>query len=115
MLRSGPDVYFVVARDDVLLGFSMLRGLDEGYEVPALGIFVDHLNQGRGIGRRLMTWTIEEARLLDCPAVRLSVYASNHSALALYRSLGFAEQERETIDRGGYPDEKIVMLLDLRC
>jgi [ribosomal protein S18]-alanine N-acetyltransferase len=103
----------MAARGEDVLGFSMLRGFDEGYEIPSFGIFVDHESHGQGIGRRLTAWTIEQARRRGCPAVRLTVYADNAAALGLYASLGFREQERGQVERKGQPAEKIVMRLEL--
>jgi ribosomal protein S18 acetylase RimI-like enzyme len=107
------DGYYLVARGEDLLGFSMLRGFDEGYEVPSFGVFVDHASQAQGVGRRLTAWTIERARLQGCPAVRLSVYADNTAARGIYDSLGFREQERQLVERRGRQEEKIVMRLEL--
>jgi ribosomal-protein-alanine N-acetyltransferase len=112
-LAPRQDDYYAVACGEELLGLSMLRGFDEGYEIPSFGIFIDHASQRRGIGRRLTVWTIDQARLRGCPAVRLSVYADNAGARGLYASLGFREQERLTVEHGGRPAEKIVMRLDL--
>jgi ribosomal protein S18 acetylase RimI-like enzyme len=61
----------------------------------------------------LTVWTVEQARLRGCAAVRLTVYAGNLPALGLYQSLGFVEQERQSVVRAGRPDEKVVMRLDL--
>ncbi len=98
------DRYYLALRGQDLLGFSMLRGFDEGYEVPSFGIFVDHASQAKGVGRRLTAWTIERARLQGCPAVRLSVYADNSAARGIYDSLGFREQERQLVERAGRQD-----------
>lgn len=111
-LTGGKDSYYLAIGAEGPVGFSMLRGFDAGYAIPSFGIFVDRESHGIGIGRRLTGWTVEQARSRGCPAVRLSVYASNDAAFALYASLGFRERERETVERGGRPDEKIVMLLE---
>lgn len=111
--HSGKDGYFVGVEGDAAVGLSMLRGLDEGFEVPSFGIFVDSSAQGRGIGRRLTEWTVGEARRRGAPAIRLSVYASNAPAVALYASLGFVETGREELLRGGVSDQRIVMRLGL--
>lgn len=105
--------YGAVAGDGRILGMTMLRGWDEGYEIPSFGTFVDHELHGRGIGSRLLDETIAAARELGAPKVRLSVYASNAGAERLYRSRGFAETERTAVDRGGSADERVVMVLDL--
>ncbi len=112
-LKPGRDLYFAALAGEELVGFSMLRGFEEGYAVPSFGIFVDEAHQGRGLGRRLTEWTVDRARERGCPAVRLSVYTSNPTAHALYESLGFAERERSKLLRDGRTDEKIVMSLEL--
>jgi ribosomal protein S18 acetylase RimI-like enzyme len=106
------DAYFVFADVDRLVGFSMLRGADEGYEVPSFGILIDRAARGRGLGRRLTVRTIAAARELGAPGVRLSVYGENRSAIRLYESLGFVERERHAVDRRGRTSEKLIMRLD---
>lgn len=112
-LEPRQDVYYLATRGEDVLGLSMLRGFDESYEIPSFGIFVDHERHGQGIGRRFTVWTVEQARRLGCPAVRLTVYADNATALGLYASLGFREHERGQVQRKGQPAEKIVMRLEL--
>lgn len=112
-LEPRQDGYYAAARADRLVGLSMLRGFDEGYAIPSFGIFVDYQVHGQGVGRMLTAWTIEAARRRGCPSVRLSVYSTNLVAYDLYASLGFVEHERQTVDRGEGPEEKIVMCLSL--
>ncbi len=106
------DAYFgAFGSDGVVVGFSMLRGRDEGYEVPSLGIFVDRAEQGAGIGAWLLDETLAAADSAGAPAVRLSVYADNQGAQRLYRSRGFAESERATVRRAdGSERVRIVMV-----
>jgi ribosomal protein S18 acetylase RimI-like enzyme len=112
-LQSHQDEFYVATSAGRLVGFSMLRGFDEGYVIPSFGIFVDHEAHGQGVGRALTAWTIEAARRRGCPSVRLSVHAANVVALSLYSSLGFVEQERLGVDRAAGSEEKIVMCLSL--
>jgi ribosomal protein S18 acetylase RimI-like enzyme len=111
-LARRKDAFYLAFEGELLLGFSMLRGFDEGYEIPSFGIFVDRASHGRGIGRALTAWTVEQARLRGCAAVRLTVYARNLPARRLYESLGFVEQERQGVVCAGQSDEKVVMRLD---
>jgi ribosomal-protein-alanine N-acetyltransferase len=112
-LEPRRDAYFVASLQGGLVAMSMLRGFDEGFEVPSFGIFVDHGHHGEGIGHRLTAWTVDEAHRRGYPAVRLSVYASNAGALHIYRSLGFSEQQRDLVTRAGVQDEKILMTKSL--
>jgi perosamine synthetase len=108
--EPGRDRYFGVRLGDRLVGFSMLRGWNEGFEIPSFGVFVDAAHHARGIGRALTAHTVEQARLLGCRSVRLSVYAGNVAALRLYAALGFRERSRDPLPGGR---ERVVMELEL--
>jgi GNAT superfamily N-acetyltransferase len=107
-----PDRYYICILNDKVVGFSMLRGWEEGYSIPSFGMFIDHRFQGRGIGKVLMNLTIEEARKLGCLQMRLSVYANNLSARKIYHYAGFIETERSKIEND--LDYKIIMIKDLK-
>jgi ribosomal protein S18 acetylase RimI-like enzyme len=107
------DRYYVAMHRGQAIAMSMLRGFDEGYDVPSFGIFVDHAHHGMGIGRNLTTWTVEQALSRGCQSIRLSLYSKNLAARRLYESLGFVEQSREPVEHGDQAEEKIVMTLDL--
>jgi ribosomal protein S18 acetylase RimI-like enzyme len=88
----------------------MLRGWDEGFVVPSFGIAVDARWHGRGLGTRMSAWTVEQARALGAPSVRLTVYTDNPGARRIYERLGFAERERRA---PAGERESVVMALDL--
>ena len=107
------DRYYGAFDGKRLVGLSMLRGWDEGYDVPSFGIVIDHHAHNRGLGGRLTAFTVDAARALDAPSVRLTVFASNGPGVHVYSRLGFVERSRAPVDVAGQPDEKIVMTLDL--
>lgn len=86
---EGRDLYYVAAAGDAVSAYGLLRGWDEGYEVPSLGIAIHPALRGRGLARPFMHFLHAAARLRGAPRVRLKVYADNGTALALYRSLGY--------------------------
>jgi ribosomal protein S18 acetylase RimI-like enzyme len=49
--------------------------------------------RGSGLGRALMELAIEQARARGCRRIELDVNDNNEAALALYRSLGFGNQD----------------------
>ena len=53
--RRSSDVYMVATTGGDLIGYGMLRGWEEGYEVPSLGIAVHPEHRHRGVGRALMS------------------------------------------------------------
>jgi ribosomal protein S18 acetylase RimI-like enzyme len=108
------DHYYVGLKGKSIVGFYMLRGWGEGYAIPSFGVFVDYRYHRRGLGRQFTEHAVAEARRFNCPAVRLSVYESNVSAVRLYNSLGFQEIKREPTLESGVPDTKIVMMKELR-
>lgn len=107
------DRFYIAFLEDTAVGFSMLRGWDEGYNVPSFGIFIDFRFHGRGLGSLVLEQTIEEARKAGCEKMRLSVYANNPAALAMYIHKGFIETERVDTMHLGHPDQKIIMIKGL--
>lgn len=103
------DRFYLMRLDGRVVGMCMLRGWDEGYEVPSFGVLIDREWRGRGIGRFLTRFSVAEAERLDCPAIRLSVYADNEPARTIYESEGFEEVERSQVTVQGEQRERIVM------
>lgn len=85
------DEYVVVTagRQGPVVAYGMLRGWEEGFQVPSLGIAVDRQWRGLGLGRRLVSHLHALAASREAPAVRLTVYRANAAAVALYRSCGY--------------------------
>src|ERR1700722_17301529 len=66
------DCYCVAFLDNVMVGLVMLRGWDEGYDIPSFGLFVDHRYHGLGLGRMLTDYAMIEAKRRGCAKVRLT-------------------------------------------
>ncbi|MBA3321642.1 MAG: GNAT family N-acetyltransferase [Pyrinomonadaceae bacterium] len=107
------DRYYGASLEGKMIGLSMLRGWDEGYSVPSFGIIVDHRFHNLGVGSRMLDFTIEQARVLGCSRVRLTVYSSNSPAVRLYKTRGFVECARENVVLMSKPDERVEMILEL--
>jgi ribosomal protein S18 acetylase RimI-like enzyme len=103
--KGGRDAYALLVEDGRAVAYGMLRGWDEGYAVPSLGIAVRTSAQGRGLGRMMMAHLHAEARRRGATVVRLRVHPDNATARRLYESLGYVYAGEE---RG-----ELVMLLDL--
>jgi ribosomal protein S18 acetylase RimI-like enzyme len=103
---SGRDVYAILMNDHAAVAYGMLRGWDEGYETPSLGIAVRRTARGKGFGRRMMNHLHAEARRRGAEQVRLRVHPENVAARRLYESLGYIDAGEE---RG-----ELVMVVDLR-
>ena len=85
----GRDLYYVAAHTDAVLAYGLLRGWDEGYAVPSLGIAVHPNARGIGLARAFMVFLHSAAALNGASRVRLKVYPNNAPARRLYESLGY--------------------------
>jgi ribosomal protein S18 acetylase RimI-like enzyme len=86
---TGRDLYHGLRVDADFVGYCMLRGWDEGYSVPFLGIFVASELRGTGAAKLLMLHLHAAAKLSGASEIRLKVYRENAIALRLYRALGY--------------------------
>jgi ribosomal protein S18 acetylase RimI-like enzyme len=102
----GRDVYLVGSVGAELIAYGMLRGWDEGYVVPSLGIAVRTSHVRHGHGRAMMSALHAVARSRGASAVRLRVAPGNRGARRLYAALGYEDIGEEREER--------VMLLRLR-
>jgi ribosomal protein S18 acetylase RimI-like enzyme len=96
--QKSKDKYIVVLKDGQPIGYGMLRGWDEGFETPSLGIYVDPEFRGVGIAKLLMTHLHTIAKLSKATRVRLKVYKDNIPALQLYKKLGYVFDEGLEVD-----------------
>jgi ribosomal protein S18 acetylase RimI-like enzyme len=86
---GGRDVYAVLRDGDEVVAYGMLRGWDEGFDVPSLGLAAHPDARGRGGARLLAERLHEEARARGATSVRLTVYPDNAPARRLYEQLGY--------------------------
>lgn len=96
---AGQDHYLALRVDEQFLAYGMLRGWDEGFATPTLGIYVSPALRGTGAARVMMEFMHLDARLAGASRIRLKVYSSNVPAHRLYISLGyeFADAEGEQL------------------
>jgi ribosomal protein S18 acetylase RimI-like enzyme len=92
---DGGDLYYVLLADRQILGYGMLRGWDEGYETPSLGIIIHPAARGRGLARLLMLFLHAAAQTRGARRIRLKVYPHNQPARSLYQSLGYCFEQEE--------------------
>ncbi|UJF23474.1 ribosomal protein S18-alanine N-acetyltransferase [Shewanella sp. OMA3-2] len=81
---------------DQLLGFSIVQQVID--EVTLIDICVNPAVQGKGLGKRLLTSLVAQAKALNAVVVMLEVRQSNMGAIGLYEKAGFVESGR----RKGY-------------
>ena len=100
--HEGADLYYVLWTGAEVLGYGILRGWEEGYAVPSLGIALHPAARGRGLAELLMHLLHAAAALRGAPRVRLKVYRSNARARALYERLGYTFAPTDAPELVGY-------------
>ncbi len=73
--------------------YGMLRGWDEGFSEPSLGIAVHPNFRGQGLAGQMVRQLHELARLRGATSIRLKVYRSNTVAINFYKKLGYVLTE----------------------
>jgi ribosomal protein S18 acetylase RimI-like enzyme len=86
----GKDLYFVLLDGEDVIGYALLRGWEESYNLPSLGIAIRPDMEGRGLARLLMDFLRHVAIQRWAKKIRLRVGRTNERAIGLYRSLGYA-------------------------
>jgi [ribosomal protein S18]-alanine N-acetyltransferase len=89
LLTARRDLYYVIVEGSQVLGYGMLRGWDEGYSIPSLGIAIHPRFRGEGLGRTFMYFLRVAAKCRGASRIRLRVKAQNTTAAKLYESLGY--------------------------
>jgi ribosomal-protein-alanine N-acetyltransferase len=90
------DLYYVLTEGERVLGYGMLRGWDEGYETPSLGIAIDPRARSSGLGKLFMRFLSTAARWKGATSVRLKVKVGNSRAANLYEQLGYDFRTEES-------------------
>lgn len=101
---EGSDLYYVLSCAGVVLGYGMLRGWGEGFDVPSLGVIIHPQQRGEKLGRLFMDFLHMAARRRGAKRVRLKVHPSNEKALGLYVRLGYSFDGEEEGQLVGFLD-----------
>jgi ribosomal protein S18 acetylase RimI-like enzyme len=101
---SGRDLYVGAFVGERMVGYGMLRGWDDGYAIPSLGIYIMPESRGSGLSREFMRRLHELAALNGSERIMLKVYPDNVKALRLYESLGYQFQSESGDQLVGFLD-----------
>lgn len=102
---EGKDAYYAVLLDEEeIVAYCMMRGWDEGYEIPSLGLCVLKRYQGFGLGSAIMNFLEASSRLRGCSKVMLKVKKDNAAARNLYAGQGYSFKEHNEDFLVGFKD-----------
>ncbi|RSC93204.1 GNAT family N-acetyltransferase [Tenacibaculum singaporense] len=89
VLDKGGFIYLAKIGDQIVGTVTILPVEERVFEILKLGVSKNH--QGLGIGRKLMEFCIEKAKLLNAEKIILETNTKLKSAIRLYSKLGFKE------------------------
>lgn len=81
-----------------IIGLLTLRGLDEGYEHPMLGIFISEEYSGKGYAKKAINYAESICSSFGYKGIMMKVSGSNSRALKIYLAQGY--QQLDLIDSG---------------
>lgn len=89
LVNKKRDKYYIVVFQDNIIAYGVLRGMDEGYSIPSLGIGIDKDYQRTGLGRLFMGFLEMSCKLCGYKNLRLRVLKENTNAIKFYKDLGY--------------------------
>jgi RimJ/RimL family protein N-acetyltransferase len=89
--QAVKDKYFGIFVNEKIVGFYMLRGLDEGYEIPSYGVWISSKFSDKGLSKLTLYHAFSFCRINGISKLMLKVHPDNTTAKKLYESLGFEQ------------------------
>jgi RimJ/RimL family protein N-acetyltransferase len=89
ILKAKSDYYALVFLKGEVIGYCLLRGIDEGFVDFSVGIFIFSNYRKMGYGREIMSYLETFALSRNVRTLRLSVKRNNVVAKNLYAKLGY--------------------------
>lgn len=87
--RAVKDIYFALRIQGDWAGFYMLRGFDQGYRIPAYGVWIAPAYRERGLAALTLAHAFAVCKLNGIGQLMLKVHPRNTRALKLYEGSGF--------------------------
>lgn len=100
--HKGNDLYYIFKVEDKIIGYGYLRGWDNGYDIPSLGIIMGRAYRTCGFGRIFMIFLHHVARSEGAQKIMLKVYKENREAYNFYKKLGYVFCDEENGQLIGY-------------
>jgi ribosomal protein S18 acetylase RimI-like enzyme len=94
-LKTHPLDVYIFLIDTKIYSYGILRGWQEGYDIPSLGIMTDINERGKGYSNLMMKYLHEIAKIKGSQKVRLTVLKENTKAISLYNKLGYVFTEKD--------------------
>jgi putative acetyltransferase len=111
ILRPGGQIVMAIADGERIGCCALVFGKTGVFEVAKMA--VSERYRGQGIGRRLLEYTIAQARKLGAHTLELASNTKLANAVHLYESLGFRHLPPERVEPSPYARANVFMVLNL--
>jgi RimJ/RimL family protein N-acetyltransferase len=85
------DQFYGIYIENELIGFYMLRGFDEGYEVPSYGVWISEKYSNKGLSTFTLNHAITFCKMNSIKKLMLKVHPDNIRAKHIYEKHGFKQ------------------------
>lgn len=85
------DSFWGIFIEDKLVGFYMLRGFDQGYEIPSYGVWISKEFSGKGLAKLTLQHAISYCKINRITELMLKVHPENLQAKKIYEDFGFKQ------------------------
>jgi RimJ/RimL family protein N-acetyltransferase len=89
IVNKKDDVYCFTIFEEEICAYGILRGWDEGFKIPSLGIMISKKFRGKGLSYVMMEYLHNLTKEKGYNQIRLRVYKENYKAISLYKKLGY--------------------------
>jgi len=86
------DKYFGVLISEKIVGFYMLRGFDDGYEIPSYGVWIAKEFSDLGLAKLTLQHAISYCKVNGIKKIMLKVHPDNSVAKKTYENYGFKQE-----------------------
>lgn len=111
ILARGGHIFMALDGSNPVATCALLSHGPGVYEVAKMTVAESH--RGRGLGRRILAYTIDQARALDASALYLESNDALRDAIHLYEALGFRHLPPERLTPSLYVRVNVYMELIL--
>jgi len=112
ILSKGGHIFVVVEGERCVGCVALIKMADGVFEVSKMAVSPEL--RGRGVGRRLLEYTVEQARRLGAKSLFLGSSTKLKNAVHLYESIGFKHVPPEKLPPMPYVRADVFMEMPLR-
>ena len=118
-LSAPENIFLFIESEGTPIGFAQLimdskeETLKGTKPLEIRKIYATQENIGKGVGKALMSASIQEAKNRGCDSIWLGVWEKNPRAIAFYKKWGFKEVGSHIFNVGNDPQKDFILELEL--